>query len=147
MFRKFLLPLTAGGLFIYLISMFLFGELGVIRSYDKAVQISKLRGSIARLEQIYRSKTAILNKVRRNPELADRYRPWRGYQSSETNRPKFSRPFLLRHPLLLVLIGAIAVISGIFLYQQKKRTDNTVRNVARSGKIIRNNGYIKPSWS
>ena len=147
MFRKWLLPVAAGGLFIYLVSMFLFGELGVIRSYDKAVKISRLRSSIARLESVYRSKAEVLKKVRRNPSLAGRYRPWQGYRYREAGRQAFSRPFLLRHPMLLVLLGAIAIITGLFFLQQRKRGRDRGGRSAGSGKLVRSSGYIKPSWS
>jgi len=139
------LSVLIGALLIYLMAMFLFGELGLIKSYDKTVKISRLRLSIQRLERIYRNKRAILLRVRRNPSLAVRYEPWRGYTGAVSGTRRFSRPFFVRHPLLIVVLAAIIATTACYILHQKKRNSLSSEEKEKR-KPLRSNSYIKPSW-
>lgn len=128
-----------------LLGMFIFGEMGVLQSYDKAARISSLRTTIWKLHRILDTKNEVLKKVRANPELARHYRPWRGYsvQEERGGAGRAGKPFLLRHPLLILLLAAIAALSLLFFLQSRKR-----RRLLPADPAPRSRGtYIKPSWS
>lgn len=143
MFKRIVIPSVIGVLVVYMMGMFIFSDLGVLSSYEKASRINRQQAAIRNLARIHETKLAVLEKIRKNPRLAARYRPWQGYTATEPlSRPVFDKPFLLRHPILIILLAGILALTGLYYLQMRKR-----RREPREDSRKRSGTYIKPSWS
>lgn len=150
------MPALLAILLIMMLIQFVFGELGVQRSYARSQRINQLRHTIARLQQIKQKKHALITGLSsHDPTIAYYARNYgltggrqiNGAPLPDPSLPPLEpelpdrRPFLFRHPELLLLAVAIAfvLITGYFLWKPKKAVPE--RNTASHNRLT------NPSWN
>lgn len=153
---RLFVPVTATLVLLVMVAMFLFGDLGVLASFEKKRQIRVLREEIEVLQERRLTKALAIERLQGDPAairaLALRYGLKGGQgpavvHADERTAPLVAddpgKPFLLRHPLL-VLIGLLIVILVLFyrfIYRRVLQRGDAEGESADRAKVI------KPSWS
>lgn len=153
-----LIPALLAIILIYMMFQFIFGELGVQRSYARAQRIVQLKQTIAVLEQIKKQKERLITGLTSHDATIAAYAAQYGLRSNGeikgTPLPNpllpplepvipDKRPLLLRHPELLLI--AITIIFALITYGFLFRTKKTAET--RPAVTLNRNRYISPDWN
>ena len=152
------LPLVLSGIVAFMAFQFFFGNLGVVDAWAKQRTIAGIRQDIAsikaasaqRQRQIDLLTTdkgtirslALLYGMTGGEQIQPKTLPPRTVPAHPTQSvsSRDEQPFLIRHPVLLIIPGAIlALLTGFFVAQrQRARQHAAVTNRSRC---------IKPTWT
>lgn len=152
---RLLLPLTLSGGIALMAFQFFFGKLGVVESWEKQRTIAALQQDIAAIKtasaerqtQISLLSTdkgtirglALLYGMTGGDGIPARPLPQATKLKRESLREdQQEQPFLLRHPVLIIIPGVIlALLTGFMLSRRLRKQDADPQRTR----------YIKPSWT
>lgn len=152
------LPLVLAGTVALLAFQFFFGTLGVVESWAKQQTLANMRQDILSLKAATAERQRQINLLSSDKGTIRSLALLYGMTGGEEVQPRDSlarkiplrppktddsygkQPFFIRHPVLLVISGAIlALVTGFFVSQRRRgKQQSSLSNRSR---------YIKPSWT
>ena len=157
-----LVPILLITFLVAAVAFFIFGDLGILASYEKTIAIRNMHRELERLRLIQLQKTRKLVRLKQDPGTIREYAQLYGLQGGEVVSPqkaadeihisnvihRLSAPekgaFLLRHPILIVLVLLISL--SLFAYFLVTRRQAVALKEEAPPRGRKNNGYINPSW-
>ena len=157
--KQLVVPVSISIFVLFIVSMFIFGDMGVLSSFEKKRQIRQLKYEISLLDNIRVNKIKFADKLKKDKSLIRKLALMYGMKGGENikysgimesfkkyphNSVKINgtKPFLIRYPFLILLIFLAIMIFLFFLLLHKSKVKSKHRYVKNSiGRAIR------PSWS
>jgi hypothetical protein len=161
-FRQKIIPVLLSVFLGLSVFYFIFGDLGILASYEKTLTARNLQRELDKLSLIQLKKSRELDRLEKDPATIRHYALLYGMQGGAGLEPlpeaqdadidrvisKLGVPdkgaFLLRHPILIVL--ALLISLSLFAYFLISRRHNALNRETAPPKNRKTGGYINPSW-